>query len=695
MAGANSNISLVGLDFNSIKDNFTNFLKSQDTFKDYNFEGAGLNTLLDVLSYNTQYNAFYLNMVANEMFLDTSLQRASVISHAKLLDYVPSSAIAPAAFVDISVSNVTDNSLTLPAYTNFLSESIDGVNYNFVTTESLTVNVLNNTATFNNVEIKQGIPVKYKFTVDSSSNPSYTFILPDNNIDTSTISVVVYTSSYNTTYQIYNLSDSYSVVNGTSSGSSFIYFLQEGLSGNYEIYFGDGVIGNKLNDGNVVSVSYLVTQGQSSYGANNFVLMDSIPGFVNTVVYGNTPASQGAEKETIESIKFQAPKSYASQNRGVTKDDYITLIKQNKLGITFDAVNVWGGQENNPPVYGQVFISVKPSGGYTLTSTQKQRLLNDVISPLSLMTVVPNIIDPDYVYMNFTVNVLYDPKKTINSSNTISNIVTSAIQNYAYNNLNTFNSTFSYSDLIYAIQTCEQSILSNEVSIKLQKKIYPNLTNSQSYNLYYGTPLKKGYYQSGVNSSPAFQILNTINNSTIDGVYIEEVPSATGGVSSVTVLNSGYSYQYTPTVTILGDGTGATASAVLNTNGTIRSINVTASGNNYTSALVSITPADGDTTGSGSSAVALLEGQYGTLRTYYYNSGQVKTIINPKAGTIDYVNGIITLNSFNPIDVDNPLGELTITSTPDTTIISSSQNRIITLDTLDPSAITVNVIAKS
>ena len=692
MAGANSQMSLVGLDFNAIKNNLTTFLRSQDTFKDYNFEGSGLSVLLDVLAYNTQYNGFYLNMVANEMFLDTALQRSSVVSQAKLLNYTPKSAVAPTAFVNVVVTGVTQSSLTLPTYTNFLSESVDGVNYNFVTTQSTTVNTdVNNTVTFSNIELKQGVPLSYKFVVDSTSNPTYTFEIPDNAIDTSTLQVTVQQSSTNTSYQIYSPATDYLTLNS----SSLVYFVNESFDGNYEIFFGDGILGNKLTDGNLVLVSYVSTQSSLSEGANNFVLMDSLANFGVTTVYGQTPASNGSDIESIDSIKFQAPKSYSAQNRAVTKDDYITLIQQNNIGVTFDAVNVWGGQENDPPVYGQVFVCLKPSGSYSLTETQKTRLINDVLKPISIMTVEPTIVDPDYTYLKFTVNVVYDAKKTNLGSSDIKNIVTSVINNFATTNLNSFNSTFSSSELTIAIQNSNQSIVANEISVQLQKKIYPNLTIPQTYNFYYNVPLTKGMFQSGVSSSPSVQFRDPINLANIiNGVYVEEVPSSTGGLASVSLINSGYSYQYTPTVTILGDGTGATAQAILNTNGTLRTINVLTSGNNYTSAIVSITPATGDVTGTGASAVAVLEGQYGTLRTYYNNTSQVKSILNPNIGTIDYVNGIVTLNSFGPIEVDDPLGQFVMTVNPSTTIISSSLNKIITVDPFDPNAITVNVTAK-
>lgn len=690
MAAANSNIQLAGLDFNAIKTNFTNYLKSQSTFSDYNFEGSGLSTLLDVLAYNTQYNSFYLNMVANEMFLDTALQRSSVVSHAKLLGYTPKSSVAPTAYANVVVHNVFTSSLTLPQYTNFLSESVDGVNYNFVTVQSATVNtnLTANTVTFNPVELKQGLPVTYTFTVDSVTNPTYTFELPDNNIDTSTISVIVKQSAGNSSFQVYNLAGDYTALDNNSQ----VYFLQEALNGNYQIYFGNGILGNQLSDGNVVIVSYIITQGGAAAGANNFVLMDSIPGFGTVTVKGITPATAGGNKESLASIKFQAPKSFSAQGRAVTKDDYITAIQQNNMGFSFDAVNVWGGQENDPPVYGQVFVSVKPSGSYLLTESQKSKLVETVIKPISVLTVEPTIIDPDYTYTQITCNLKFDSKKTTLSATQMQTWVTSVIQNFCTRTLNNFNSTFMASDLTAAIKASDPSIIASEITLKIQKKFFPNLTSPTTYKFDYGVPLQKGILLSGVSSSPDISIRDTSNSSTIiQNVYIEEVPSLTGGVETINVTNPGFGYLTAPTVTILGDGTGATAVAVLNGQGSIKEITVTNAGTNYTSAIVQITNQPSDTSGKLGAAVASLQGRYGTLRTYYNNTLNAKTVLQSNIGTIDYLKGIITLNSFNPYNVGNQLGQLSISVTPVSTIVSSSYNKIITLDIFDPNSVSVNV----
>lgn len=690
MAGANTNLNITELDFNSIKDSFKNYLKDQGILQDYNYEGSALSTLMDLLAYNTQYNAYYLNMVANEMFLDTALQRNSVVSQAKLLNYIPKSSIAPSATINLTINGVNDSSLTLPKYTSFLSEAIDGVNYNFVNTDSITVNVSANTAIFQGVTLKQGTAVELNF--QGNNTLGYKFKIPDINVDTTTLLVSVQESGSNNYTETFTAASNYL----TLSPSSTVYFLQEGLNGFYEIYFGDGILGKKITESNIIRISYVVTQGTAAAGANNFLLMQTVAGYSNSSVSPITSTSQGSLKESISSIRFQAPKSYSAQGRAITKEDYITAIQQNNLGYSFDAVNVWGGQENDPPVYGQVFVCVKPTGAYTITENQKIKLIKDVLKPISVMTVEPVIVNPDYTYIQITANVLYDPKKTISTSDQIKAAVRSAINSYAKNTLNTFNSTFKASDFNVRINAVDSSIITNEITIQVQKKIYPNLSTPTTYKLYYGVPLKKGMFLSGVLSSPSVVYRNPLNLANlIEGLFIEEVPSSSGGVESITLSNPGYGYQYPPTVTILGDGTGATAEAVITNNGTIKEINILTAGTGYTSAILKITAAAGDTTGVQGAGIVTLEGRYGTLRSYYNDATNVKTVFNGNIGTIDYNLGIITLNSFSPIDVDNDLGLLTISANPTTSIISSSYNRIITVDEFDPQSIIVNVTAKT
>ena len=692
MATANSNINITNLDFDSIKSSLQSYLSNQSQFTDYNFNGSVISSILDLLSYNTYYNSFYLNMVANEMFLDTALKRSSVISHAKLLNYTPRSSICPSAIVNLTFNGANYSTFTIPQYTTFYSESVNGTNYPFVTLDSISGNVSGNTVTFNNVSLYQGQPVSYTFNADPIGNPLSTFKLPDSTIDTSTLKVVVYDTPQSTTFNSYKLATDFLNLDNTSK----VYWVQESLDGFYEIYFGDGVLGNKLTSSSVVVVEYLTTSTSNANGSKKFTLMNNLGTYSSVSITTIQAASGGQGKESIDSIKFQAPKSFSSQNRAVSKEDYITAIQQNKFGYPFDAVNVWGGEEHTPPVFGQVFVCIKPSGGYVLTDTQKQRLITEVIKPISVMTVEPTLVDPDYTYVKVSCNVVYDPKITVLSPSQLKSAITGLIQNFGLSTLNTFNSTFLSSELTSLILNSDASIVTNELSVQVQKKFYPSLTVPTNYQLNFGMPLQRGFLLSGISSSPAIQSIDNVNlHSIVDGVYIEEVPTLTVGISSIQISNPGFSYQFTPTVKISGDGTGATAEAVMSGSGSILYVKVTNAGTGYTSAVVTITPAANDTTGQLAAGVAILEGQYGKLRSYYYNSDQVKTILNENIGTIDYTNGVVSLNSFSPIDVDNPLGQLTITTTPTSSIFSSTYNRIITLDPFDSTAISVNVIAKS
>lgn len=691
MAGANSNIQLSGLDFNDIKRNLKTFLQSQDTFKDYNFEGSALTTLLDILAYNTQYNAFYLNMVANEMFLDTALQRSSVVSHAKLLNYTPQSASAPTANVDISVVNVANTSLTLPAYTNFISESVDGVNYNFITTDAITAttDIANSSVYFQNVELRQGIFTTYSYTVDLTTNPSLTFSIPDDGVDTSTIKVTVQKSSTNSYFDIYTFADDYLSLNNESQ----VYFLQESLNGNYEIYFGDGVIGNLLDNGNIVTISYLITQGTVSQGANNFALIDGVTGFNDVTVYGKIAASSGKEKESIESIKFQAPKSYSAQKRAVTKQDYITLLQQNKLGYTFDAVNVWGGEESTPPVYGKVFVAIKPSGGYTLTQSQKDKIINSVLKPVSVMTVTPEIVDVDYVYLILESNVLYDSKKTNLTSTQIADIVKQGTIAYCNDNLNTFDSIFIVGDLINYVKNLNKCIIAVDYDVYLQKRLIPLLNISEDYTLNFGAALEKSTVGSeSIKFYPTISQYDTEGNFYSD-VYFEESPDSTTNIDSVSVINGGSNYSSNTTVVILGDGTGAKAIPTIK-NGAISSITVTSGGTNYTQAIAQII----DTQGSGAVVSVSLRDNEGDLRSYYYVDG-VKNILKgathtTRAGYVDYSGGIVVLSDFTPTAINNTDGIYRVNGYAESRIISSAYDRIVTLDANDPESINVTVTAR-
>jgi hypothetical protein len=678
---SNTNIQLADLDFADIKSNFITFLQGQNVLKDYDYTGSGLSTLLDILAYNTQYNAYYLNMVANEMFLDSAIQRESVVSHAKLLGYTPQSAIAPTAIINMNVYNVTASSLTLPQYTKFISESIDGVNYTFLTTDAITVNTNTTTqiATFQNVNIKQSVVGTNQFTVDISANPTLTFEIPDTNIDTSTLTVTVQDSGANSYYDVFTLATDYTNLTSTSQ----VFFLQEGIRGFYEIYFGDGIVGQTLQNGNIVNVSYLSTKGSAAEGANSFTLLDTIGGFSVTDITPVLSATRGKNRESVDSIRFQAPKAYATNSRAVSKNDYITIIQQNKYGISLDAVNVWGGEEMNPPVYGKIYVSIKPSGGYSLTEEQKNILINDVIKPVSVMTVTPEIVSPEYLYLLFTSNVTFDPRKTNRTAAQIQDLIKAGVITFCQNTLNTFNATFSVGDLIVYTQALDRAIIGIDFDVTLQRRILPELINAKTYAVEFNNPLRKFANQS-VTFPVSFGQYD-INANYYPQVFYEERNDLSTGLDSIILINGGSGYSSAPVVTIYGDGTGATATADV-LNGVITDIRITNSGRNYTQALVAIT----DTTGTGASATATLKDNYTGLRTYYFQN-LIKNVLTQDAGLIDYTKGIVTLTDFQPYTINSIDGYFKVNALAQDRVVASSFNKIITLDSSDPTAITVNV----
>lgn len=689
MAGANSNIQLTDLDFDNIKNNLKTYLQSQNIIKDANYDGSVLSILLDILAYNTHYNAYYLSMVANEMFLDTATKRNSVVSISKLLGYTPKSVRSCSTIVDIEITGLNSTYFSIPKYTKFISEQINGIYYTFVTDTNYYQSASSNgSVSLQNVILVEGEPISTSIVYSKQSNPTATFLIPDVNVDIDTIEIVVQKSVSDRTSAIYKKSDPAI----TLDSNSLVYFVEETNDGYYQVYFGDGILGKALQDGNVILMSYLVSSGSSSAGASQFNIIDPLTVTYNTLtVTSTTPAFGGQGRETIDSIKFSAPKYYSSQNRAVTTQDYISALTNNSYNFSFDSINVWGGQENDPPVYGTTFISLKPTGAYNLTQSQKDIILSKIINPISVVTVQPQIIDPDYVYIKIVTDVVYDPKKTILSASQISDIVRQAIYSYSNSNLNNFNSTFSFPELMYAIQFSDTSIVTNDCQVTLQKKFLPNLTVPYTYTIDFGSPLNRGILYTGISSSPAMQFYSKSGEiSILDGIFIEEIPSSSGGINSISISNKGYGYTSTPTVTITGDGTGATAHAVL-VNGSIRNIVIDTPGSDYTQASVSISGGGGQM----AQAYAIITGNIGQLISYYYNSNNQKVIFDNTAGTVDYSTGIVTLNDFNPLNIDNPLAQLTINANPKSNIINSSRNRILTIDILDPNSVVINVIAKT
>ena len=673
---ANARLQISDLDFDQIKTNLKAYLKQQSQFQDYDFDGAGLNILLEILAYNTHYNSYYLNMVANEAFLDTALLRDSVVSHAKTLGYIPFSVTSPRAIVNVTVDSgtTTPETLTIPRGFTFSSNLIDSLSYNFVTLEETTVTKSNTSFFFEDLEIYEGSLVSYVFNYTENSNPKSVFVLPDNNIDTKTISVSVSPNVGNTSTQVYNQVTDILDITSTSEA----YFLQESKNGNYEIYFGDGVIGKALNDGAVVTVTYLVTNGVAANQTNGFVAAAPIGAYSDIVIDVVDVASGGATRETVDSIKYSAAAQYATQNRLVTTSDYESYIKSKYPSI--DSLSVWGGEDETPKVFGKVYISLKPKTNYFISETEKQRIIDEIINPKAIVSVSAEIRDPEFLYLIVESLVQYDPKKTSLDEGTIRNNIRQAILDFRDTNLNKFAGTFVLSKLQDAIDSTNgEAIIGSETVVRVQRRFTPKLNESASYTVQYDVPIQRGTLIDKLTSTQ-FTVFDTAG--VVRSAQFEEATQSFTGISSIQVTNPGVGFTTAPTITITGDGSNATAEAVI-VNGKIQSINITNRGTDYTRATISITGGNG----FGAEAVVVIDGKVGTLRTVYFDSLAQRQIINSNAGSINYDTGEIIINNIRFLSVDSDDGLVRLTIEAEKGIIESKRGNILTIDENDPIAI--------
>ena len=675
------------LDFDTIKLNLKTFLNQQSQFTDYDFEGSGLNVLLDILAYNTHYNAYYLNMVANESFLDSALLRDSVVSHAKTLGYLPHSMKAPNATINFLVNapTSTDGTLTIPAGYSFLSNQIDSKVYNFVVLEDTTVTKANNSYYFENLDISEGQLITYSFNHNQTTNPKQTFTLPDNDIDTTSIKVGVSPTSTTTDIAVYNLvTDILDITN-----DSEVYYLQETKNGQYQIYFGNGVIGKTLPDGAVVSVTYLVTNGISANKANNFVgaltLTDSLnETLTNFTVTPVSAASGGAERETVDDIKFGSAAQFATQNRLITTKDYESYIRKNYPSI--DSISVWGGEEETPRAYGKVFVSLKPKEDYYISETEKRRILTEIIAPKAIVSVETIIRDPEYLYLLVSNYVQYNKNKTTQNAEGIKNSIKNSILLYNQTFLNKFGATFVLSKLQDSIDGVDlNAILGSETILRLQKRFEPDLTISASYVINFNSVLHRGTLTNRMTSTE-FDVFD--RTGTRRTVILEEVPQSYTGVSSIQVTNRGAGFITNPTVTITGDGVGATATATI-VNGGLDSITVTNRGSGYTRAVATLSGGDG---GYGATAIVILDARYGNLRTIYFDDLAQRQVVQEDVGTIDYNLGIVTLNDLRILSVVSTDGLIRLTIESERGLVTSNKSTIITIDPTDTSSITTNLV---
>ena len=487
---ANTYLQVSELDFEDIRSNLKTYLSTQDAFQDYNFEGSAISTLLDVLAYNTHYNAYYLNMVGNEMFLDTAQQRDSVVSRAKELGYLPTSSKGADAIINLNFQGANNSvaSFIIPKGSTFTT-TIDDLTYTFNTVAA--TKVVNSSNTFStNVSIREGNALTHRFTVDASGTQR--FILPNKNVDTSSISVSVQESASDTTttefVRLTNIKQVYT--------TSPVYSLQEASDEKYELVFGDGILGKQVKNGNIIIVEYLVNSGPATNGADTFSVDTLNVGmsYTSATVTLVSKATGGHKAETIESIKYNAPRNYQTQNRCIINSDYTRIILNENTDL--QSVIAYGGEEASPKVYGKVYIAVKPYGEEFATVQRKQDIRESILDRVPL-AIDPVVIDPDYTYLIPNVTTYYDATATTLTSTQIESNIQTVINSWSTNNLERFGNRLRFSRFTRALDnTSSGAVLNNDVSLKMQKRFVPDTNVQQKVELRFNNPIRKGTLES-------------------------------------------------------------------------------------------------------------------------------------------------------------------------------------------------------
>ena len=506
------------LDFEDIKTSLKDYMRAQSDFTDYDFEGSALSTIIDTLAYNTYYTAFNTNMVVNELFIDSATLRDNVIAIAKQLGYRPKSATSPTAYVSFTVtySNpTTDTELILKKGTGFIA-SYDNNVYQYVVTDDVKAQVISNVATFTNVEVKEGTQLVNTFTVNTALK-SQRFILDNQNIDTNTISVKVFPTGGSFS-EPYLVADNILGVDGTSK----VFFLDEIEDERYEILMGDGVLGKKLENNARIEVSYLTTAGPESNGVRTFVFSGVLenpngvsPNAFTTSITSTTASAGGEEIESTAKIKYTAPKAYGTQDRAVTAQDYEAIVRQ-VYPATSDIV-IFGGEDQDPPEYGKVFIALKPKDASYLTSLTK----NDIVEKLKkyvVASVEPKLIDPSILYVEMMSKIYYNSLSTDQTPSQIRDKVIGSVQSYLdTSDTEKFNGKFRYSKMVGVIDDVDKSINSNLTSVTMRKDFYPSLNSTFYYEVCFQNAFDKDC-DDPVLSSTGFRVTEYPNFD----VYVED-----------------------------------------------------------------------------------------------------------------------------------------------------------------------------
>ena len=478
---ANSSIILTQLDFTEYKNALKTYLTDQDEFQDYDFEGSNLSILLDILAYNTYQNAFYLNMVSNEMFLDSAKLRDSVISHAKELNYLPRSFTSATAKIQLRITptDSNKNSIVVPKGTSFITR-VDDFSYSFNTTENLVItNKSNNVFVSDSITIYEGNYLSDTYVVNYN-NPLI-FKINNKNVDISSVAVTVLEDNGSVTLEYARATSLFG-----NDENSKVFFLQPGIGDTYEVVFGDGVVGRKPKNNSIIIIEYRVSNGELPNGASRFINAGRIDNEANVAVITISGAVDGAVAEDLNSIKFNAPRAFTTQERAITAEDYQNLLKINFPEI--NAVTTYGGEDATPPQYGRIFVSVdltEVDGLPKIKEEEYKRFLRS----RSSVAMDPIFQSPDYTYLKVDSTVRYNINRTGKNPEDLRAFVIDSILNYASTNLNNFSKTFRYSKLVQAIDATDNSIISNETDINLVKYLTPTLNTSLNLTIDFKSPL--------------------------------------------------------------------------------------------------------------------------------------------------------------------------------------------------------------
>ena len=496
----NNRIRISDLDYNLIRENLKTFMRGQSQFSDYDFDGSALSTLIDLLAYNTHYNALYTNLAVNEMFLDSASKRSSIVSIANNFGYTPISSTASKAVLNINVvqQNATENIKFIPKGSTFVT-NVGNASYTFYTLEDYAAERNGNTYQFENVEVYEGT-LLYQLYVCTEADQK--FIIPNTNVDLSTLILTVQETGEKPTYERYTqIQDVLELI-----PESKIYYVKELEDSTYQISFGSAGLGKSIDIGNVITIQYLISNREAANGASTFAYTGSGLGGVVSVST-NVIAVGGKELESTDQIKYNVSQSFFDQNRAVTAGDYSAIIKRYYSNV--DSISVWGGEVNDPPQYGKVFIAIKPASGPYLTSGEKTYIKESILKNKNVVSVIPEIVDPSYLELEINTTVYYNKNKTTRSIDELKDAVIATIENYRETSLSKFDGIFRMSKFSTAIDNTDQSIMSSINTFSIWCEVTPKFNVASEYRLNIGNPIYNEQVPEEAFTTTGFYIDNT------------------------------------------------------------------------------------------------------------------------------------------------------------------------------------------